>query len=50
MSLPKKIIEVIADGRITIPIKFRGKLGIKKGSFLLGYIVKDKLVLEVLEV
>ncbi len=48
MSLPRKIINVIEDGRITIPKAFRDKLGIKKKSILEGYVLKDKIVLEVL--
>lgn len=48
MSLPRKRINVIGDGRITIPKAFRDKLGINKKSILEGYILKNKIVLEVL--
>lgn len=48
MSLPHKRIRVIGDGRITIPKSFRTKLGIDEGSLLETYMVKDKIVLEVL--
>jgi len=48
MSLPKKIIKVIGDGRITIPKKFREELRIKEKSVLEGYVTKNKIVLEVI--
>ena len=48
MSFHRKRIRVIGDGRVTLPKDFRAELGIKEGSILEGYIVKGKIVLEVL--
>ena len=39
---------VISEGRITIPQKIRNKLGIKEGSVVEVYVVKDKIIVEVL--
>jgi len=48
MSLLRKEITVIGDGRITIPKTFREILGIKEKSVLEGYVTKNKIVLEVI--
>jgi len=48
VSLPRERAEVISDGRVTIPKRFRDELEIKEGSILEAYVVNKKLVFEVL--
>jgi AbrB family looped-hinge helix DNA binding protein len=49
MSELKERVEVVQNGRITIPKRLREKLGIKDGSILEAYVTeKGKLVIEVL--
>ena len=48
MSLSRERIKMLADGRITIPKRFREELGVKEGSILEASLYKGKLLLEVL--
>lgn len=41
-------VDVLDMGRITIPKAIREKLGIKKDSILEVYLLKNKIVMEVL--
>ena len=43
MDLPRERVKMIADGRITIPKRFREHLGVKEGSILEVSLYKGKL-------